>query len=63
MIPKKATGQTPFGLVYGYDAVSPTEITVTSHRVKHFEVMTYDDQRRLKLDLVDEKRWVYKQMQ
>ena len=29
--PKEATGETPFSIVYGIDAVIPTEIGITSH--------------------------------
>lgn len=61
--PKKAIGKTPFGLVYVYETVAQTKITFTSHRVKHFESTTNDEQMCLELDLVDEKRWTSEQTQ
>lgn len=61
--PTMTTVETPFDLVYSSEAVAPTEISVSSHRVKHFEATRNDDQRCLELDLVDEKRWVSEQTQ
>ena len=34
---KDSTGEIPFSLAYGYEAVIPAEIGVTSHRVQHYE--------------------------
>lgn len=45
----------PFGLVYGSEVVTPREIAVASHRVKHFEETTKDEYSHLELDLMDEK--------
>lgn len=44
-----------FGLVYGSQPVAPTEIVVTSHRVKHFDESINDEKRRLELDLINDK--------
>lgn len=49
--------------MYASKAVAPTEIAVASHRVKHLEATTNDDQRQLELDLVDEKIWASEQTQ
>lgn len=41
--PKEATGTTPFRLVYGHDAVLPTEIQVNSVRIQRkFEIPSED---------------------
>ncbi|XP_071741052.1 uncharacterized protein [Rutidosis leptorrhynchoides] len=34
---KKSTGETPFSLVYGSEAVIPAEILVPTHRIVNFE--------------------------
>lgn len=61
--PKNVNEATPFGRGYGSEAVAPTKITVAFHRVKHSETVTNYDQKHLKLDLVDEKRYAHEQMQ
>ena len=56
MTPNRATGQTPFALVYGAEAILPTELIYRSPRV-----LTYDDleQEQLRQDdatLLEEDR-------
>ncbi|XP_073119830.1 uncharacterized protein [Henckelia pumila] len=53
--PRTATGETPFSLVYGSEAVIPVEIGQTSPRVRaHQEGETMD--RTQELDLIEEKK-------
>ena len=48
------TGETPFRLTYGNEAVIPTEIGLTSYRVDNHNEARKDEAIRLQLDLIDE---------
>ena len=48
------TGETPFRLTYGNEAVIPAEIGLTSYRVDNHDEARNDKAIRLQLDLVDE---------
>ena len=50
------TGETPFQLTYGVDAVIPAEVGLTSYRVQNYMEDKNEKAMRLKLDLVDEDR-------
>ena len=50
------TGETPFQLTYGADAVIPAEIGLTSYRVQSYTEDKNEEAMRLQLDLVDEAR-------
>ncbi|XP_075665776.1 uncharacterized protein LOC142635519 [Castanea sativa] len=50
------TGETPFQLTYGSEAVIPVEIGLTSYRVDNHDEGRNDQELRLQLDLVDEVR-------
>ena len=50
------TGETPFKLAYGSEAVIPAEVHMASHRVKEYQVEENEVQLRLNLDLIDEVR-------
>ena len=50
------TGETPFKLAYGSEAVIPAEMHMASHRVKGYQVEENEEQLRLNLDLIDEVR-------
>jgi hypothetical protein len=41
----RATGQTPFSLVYGSEAMLPTEVELKSFRVQQFNAEQSDDPR------------------
>ena len=45
-----------FRLAYGADAVIPTEVGLTSYRVKSYSEDKNEEAMRLQLDLVDEVR-------
>ena len=50
------TGETPFWLTYGNEAVIPTKIGLTSYRVNNHDEGRNDEAIRFQLDLVDEVR-------
>lgn len=50
------TGETPFCLAYGSEAVISTEIGLTSYRVGHHDEGRNKEEMCLKLDLLDEVR-------
>ena len=55
------TGETPFKLAYGSEAVILTEIHMTSHRVRKYQAEENEEQLRLNLNLMDEARMDAKQ--
>ena len=50
------TGETPFKLAYGSEAVIPVEVYMASHRVGKYQAKEIKEQLRLNLDLMDEVR-------
>ena len=48
------TGETPFRLTYGNEAVIPAEVGLTSYRVDSHNEARNDEAIRLQLDLIDE---------
>ena len=50
------TGETPFRLTYGIEAVIPVEIGLTTWRTNYYDEGSNDVQLRSNLDLVDEVR-------
>ena len=50
------TGETPFKLAYGSEAVIPAEVHMANYRVKGYHVEENEAQLRLNLDLIDEVR-------
>ena len=50
------TGETPFELAYGSEAVIPIEVHMASYRVKEYQAEENEVQLRLNLDLIDEVR-------
>ena len=48
------TGETPFRLTYGSEAVIPAEVGLTSYQVENYDENKNDEAIRLQLDLVDE---------
>jgi transposase InsO family protein len=55
--PSRATGETPFFMVYGAEAVLPLEVTMSSLCVKIYDEATQDQLQREDIDLIDEWRW------
>ena len=50
------TGETPFRLAYGADAVIPAEVGLTSYRVENYTEDKNEEALHLQLDLVDKVR-------
>jgi hypothetical protein len=55
--PSRATGETPFFMVYGAEVVLPPKVTMGSLRVKTYDEAVQDQLQREDIDLVDERRW------
>ena len=54
--PSRATGETPFFLTYGSEAVLPTELEFGSPRVRNFNEKKSEDSRLEDLDHLKEAR-------
>nr|AAU44223.1 putative polyprotein [Oryza sativa Japonica Group] len=54
--PSRATGETPFFLVYGAEAVLPSELTLRSPRATMYCEADQDQHRRDDLDYLEERR-------
>nr|AAP53982.2 retrotransposon protein, putative, unclassified [Oryza sativa Japonica Group] len=54
--PSRATGETPFFLVYGAEAVLPSELTLRSPRATMYCEVDQDQLRRDDLDYLEERR-------
>ena len=50
------TGETPFKLAYGSEAVIPAEVHMANHKVMGYRDEENEEQFRLNLDLIDEVR-------
>ena len=48
------TGESPFKLAYGSEAVIPAEVHMVNHRVMKYEEEDNEEQLLLNLDLIDE---------
>ena len=48
------TGETPFKLVYGSEAVIPAEVHMANHRMMMYQDKDNEEQLCLNLDLIDE---------
>nr|GEV76613.1 reverse transcriptase domain-containing protein [Tanacetum cinerariifolium] len=53
---KSSHGDTPFSLIYGTEAVIPTEIGMLTYRTAVVDVVNNDEELRLNLDLLEERR-------
>ena len=50
------TGETPFKLAYGSEAIIPVKVHMANHRVMMYQDKDNEEQLRLNLDLIDEVR-------
>jgi hypothetical protein len=55
--PSRATGETPFFLVYGAKACLPLEIIMGSPWVQDFDESMQEKLRREDVDFIDERKW------
>ncbi|GJX28809.1 reverse transcriptase domain-containing protein [Tanacetum coccineum] len=53
---KSSNGDTPFSLTYGTEAVIPAEIGMPTYRTAVVDIVRNDDEIRLNLDLLEERR-------
>ncbi|GJW05677.1 reverse transcriptase domain-containing protein [Tanacetum coccineum] len=53
---KTSNGETPFSLTYGTEAVIPAEIGIPTHRTSSVNEKTNDQELRLNLNLLEERR-------
>ncbi|GJS08450.1 reverse transcriptase domain-containing protein [Tanacetum coccineum] len=53
---KTSNGETPFSLTYGIEAVIPAKIGLPTHRTSKLNEKTNDQELRLNLDLLEERR-------
>nr|GEU66968.1 reverse transcriptase domain-containing protein [Tanacetum cinerariifolium] len=53
---KSSHGDTPFSLTYGTEAVIPIEIGMPTYRTAAVDVVSNDEELRLNLDLLEERR-------
>ncbi|KAL0446464.1 UNVERIFIED_CONTAM: hypothetical protein Slati_1774300 [Sesamum latifolium] len=52
--PRGSTGETPFSLVYGTEAIIPAKLGMPSHRVMNFSKECNENLLRENLDLIEE---------
>ena len=53
MIVRTPTGETPFKLAYGSEAIIPAEVHMANQRVTMYQDKDNEEQLRLNLDLID----------
>jgi hypothetical protein len=54
--PTKPTGQSPYFLVYGFEAILPADIMLDSSAVEQYDEGISEDSRRVNIDGLDEAR-------
>ncbi|KAL0361570.1 UNVERIFIED_CONTAM: hypothetical protein Sradi_3841500 [Sesamum radiatum] len=54
--PRGSTGEIPFTMVYGIEAIIPAELGMPSHRILHFDEEHNSQLLKENLDLIDELR-------
>ena len=54
--PRRSTGETPFSLAYGMEAVIPLEVGLSTIRSKNFDPDLNGEAITLELDLAEERR-------
>ena len=55
MTPHRSTGETPFSMTYGVEAVIPLETGFLTSRTNSFNPSDNDEQLKKNLDLIEEK--------
>jgi hypothetical protein len=54
--PSKPTGQSPYFLVYGSEAILPADVMWVSQEVEHYDESVSEDSRRVDIDRLEEAR-------
>ncbi|KAL5581231.1 hypothetical protein UlMin_013673 [Ulmus minor] len=52
---RTTTGETPFSLYYGVDAVVPVNLNIPTYRIKNFDEASNDELLALETNLLEEK--------
>jgi hypothetical protein len=52
--PSKPTGQSPYFLVYGFEAILPSDVIWNSPAVEHYDEGVSEDSRRVDIDSLEE---------
>jgi hypothetical protein len=52
--PSKPTGQSPYFLVYGFEAILPADVIWNSPAVEHYDEGVSEDSRRVDIDSLEE---------
>jgi hypothetical protein len=55
-MPNRSTGLTPFFLVYGAEAILPSDVQYDSPRVEAYKEEDVEASRQLSMDLLEEER-------
>ena len=55
-MPRKSTGETPFSMTYGAEAIIPLETGFPTSRTSSFNPRDNDEKMTKSLDLIEEKR-------
>jgi hypothetical protein len=55
--PSKPTGQSPYFLVYGSEAILPADVIWNSPAVEHYDEVVSEDSRRVDIDGLEETRF------
>ena len=55
-MPRRSTGETPFSMTYGAEAIIPLETGFPTSRTSSFNPRDNDEQMTKGLDLIEEKR-------
>ena len=58
---KDASGETPFRLVYGSEAIISAKVGLISYKMGNYEKSRNDEAMHLQLDLVDKVRAIFEQ--
>ncbi|XP_031107130.1 uncharacterized protein LOC116011849 [Ipomoea triloba] len=56
--PRRATGETPFALSYGFEARAPAEVMIPNRRMEEYEAEQNEIQQGTDLNFIDERREV-----
>ncbi|XP_019154686.1 PREDICTED: uncharacterized protein LOC109151221 [Ipomoea nil] len=54
--PRRATGETPFSLAYGFEARAPAEVVIPSRREEDYDPDTNEEHHRIDLHMIDDRR-------
>ncbi|XP_019176184.1 PREDICTED: uncharacterized protein LOC109171588 [Ipomoea nil] len=54
--PRRATGETPFSLAYGFEARAPAEVVIPSRWEEDYDPDTNEEHHRIDLHMIDDRR-------